>query len=111
MVLAANFNETVSLQERSGAGGSEMARRCRDYSKWINNNGILDLGCSGPKHTWFRGKSQDTFKSARLDRGVANGDWRLRFKEGAMKNLPSASSGHRPVIVSTMGFSPISIAL
>ena len=106
-MLAGDFNETMRMQERNGVNSPEMARRCRDFSDWVNNNALIDLGCSGPEHTWFRGQSSDTFKSARLDRGLANEDWRLRFSEGAVRNLPKAASDHCPIIISTTGFAPI----
>ncbi|XP_021721963.1 uncharacterized protein LOC110689485 [Chenopodium quinoa] len=66
-MMAGDFNDTVSLSERNGNGGSEMLRRCNEFSNWIENNRFIDMGCSGPDHTWFRGNSPDTFKSARLD--------------------------------------------
>lgn len=69
------------------------------------------MGCSGPAHTWFRGNSSETFKSARLDRGLANGDWRLLFAEGAVRNLPKASSDHCPILISTTGFAPVTKAI
>ena len=106
-LLAGDFNETMSMTERNGVESTEMMRRCREFSNWVNNNELINSGCSGPNHTWFRGNSSDTFKSARLDRGLANEDWRMRFCEGAVRNLPKAASDHCPIIVSTNGFSPI----
>lgn len=72
---------------------------------------MIDLGCSGPAHTWFRGNSVDTFKSARLDRGLVNDSWRLRFEEGRVRNLPKASSDHCPILISNTGFAPIPVSL
>lgn len=68
---------------------------------------MIDLGCSGPDHTWFRGLSSSTFKSARLDRGLVNEEWRLRFPEGAVHNLPKSQSDHCPILISSKGFAPI----
>lgn len=106
-LLAGDFNETMSIEERNGANGSEMQRRCRAFSDWVNSNGLLDLGSSGPDHTWFVGDSQETFKSAKLDRGLANDSWRLRFEEAAVRVLPKVSSDHCPILISTNGFAPI----
>lgn len=71
-LLASDFNDTLSMSERIGVGGSEMQRRCREFSEWVDNNNLLDLGCSDPAHTWCRGLSAATFKSTKLDRGLAN---------------------------------------
>lgn len=106
-LLAGDFNETMTMNERNGVNNSEMIRRCREFSQWVNDNDLIDLGCSAPEHTWFRGNSPETFKSARLDRGLANEEWRMRFGEGAVRNLPKAASDHCPIIISTNGFAPI----
>lgn len=110
-MLAGDFNETMSMQEWNGLESSEMARRCYDFSNWVHNNALIDIGCSGSEHTWFRGNSSDAFKSARLDRGLANEEWRLRFSEGAVRNLPKAASDHFPIIISTNGFAPIPMVM
>lgn len=79
-VVVGDFNETTSLQERHGSESSEMQRICRDFANWIENQGLIDLKFSGPEHTWFWGNSAETFKSTRLDRGLINVQWRLRFE-------------------------------
>uniref|UniRef100_A0A803MIA0 Uncharacterized protein n=1 Tax=Chenopodium quinoa TaxID=63459 RepID=A0A803MIA0_CHEQI len=99
-MLAGDFNETMSMDERNGNGGSEMQRRCREFSNWVENNALIDLGCSGPAHTWFRGLTPDTFKSARLDRALSNDEWRLRFEEAGVRNLPKAMSDHCLILIS-----------
>uniref|UniRef100_A0A803MB38 Uncharacterized protein n=1 Tax=Chenopodium quinoa TaxID=63459 RepID=A0A803MB38_CHEQI len=75
-----------------------MVRRCRNFANLIENNKLLDLGCSGPKHTRFRGNSLETFKSARLDRGLSNEEWRIMFPEGAIRNLPKSRSDHYRIL-------------
>lgn len=110
-LIAGDFNETRTIGERHGVGGSEMQRRCRAFSDWLDTNGLIDLHFSGPPHTWFRGDSEATFKSARLDRFVSNEDWRLKFEEGTVKHLPKACSDHCPILLSTCGFAPIPTSL
>lgn len=106
-LVAGDFNETLCMSERNGSGGAEMVKRCVEFSNWVNQNNLIDLGCSGPAHTWLRRNSKASFKSARLDRGLANDDWRLRFAEGTVRNLPKASSDHCPILISTSGFAPV----
>ncbi|XP_057246683.1 uncharacterized protein LOC130589440 [Beta vulgaris subsp. vulgaris] len=110
-LLAGDFNETISMNERNGVGGSEMERRCRNFANWIDNVNLIDLGAAGPQHTWFRGSSPDTFKSARLDRCLANEDWRLKFSEAAVRNLPKSCSDHCPILMSSSGFAPLPQAI
>ncbi|XP_021730835.1 uncharacterized protein LOC110697764 [Chenopodium quinoa] len=87
-MLAGDFNDTMSMAERLGKGGSEMERRCKEFSDWVNNNQLIDLGCSGPEFTWCRGLSQAIFKASRLDRALVNDEWRLRYPEGAVPLKP-----------------------
>ncbi|XP_074306361.1 uncharacterized protein LOC141641605 [Silene latifolia] len=49
-VLAGDFNETRSLDERHG-GDSNMARRCDKFNNWIENCELIELEFSGPAHT------------------------------------------------------------
>lgn len=110
-LLTGDFNETRSLSERQGTGGTEMQRRCRSFCDWMETNGLIDLGFSGPRHTWSRGETELTFKSARLDRFMANEDWTLQYEEATVKHLPKACSDHCPIILSTNGFAPIPTSL
>ncbi|XP_021742807.1 uncharacterized protein LOC110708893 [Chenopodium quinoa] len=99
------------MAERNGNGCSEMQRRCTEFSNWIDSDGFIDIGCSGPNHTWYRGNSSATFKSSRLDRGLINEEWRLCFGEGALRNLPRTASDHCPILISTTGFALINSSL
>ncbi|KAJ8420570.1 hypothetical protein Cgig2_025917 [Carnegiea gigantea] len=53
-LLACDFNKTISLAERNH-GGQDMERRCLKFRYWVENNGLIDLGFSGPNFTWSRG--------------------------------------------------------
>ncbi|XP_021714955.1 uncharacterized protein LOC110682912 [Chenopodium quinoa] len=110
-ILGGDFNEMMTMDERNGVGGSKMQRRCRDFSNLIENNELIDLGCSGPEHTWIRGNSPETFKSARLDRAFANEARRMKFDEATVRNLPKSQSDHCPIRVSTTGFAPLPMAI
>jgi len=50
-ILEGDSNETNNMEERDH-GGDEMVRRCLKCNNVIKNNGLLDLGFSGPKFTW-----------------------------------------------------------
>jgi len=102
-LLAGDFNETICLEERSH-GGPDMVRRCRRFKNWIDNNGFIDLGFSGPQFTWARGRSLATRREARLDRALCNIEWRLKFPNGAVRHLLQACSDHSPLLISTRGF-------
>ncbi|KAJ8440990.1 hypothetical protein Cgig2_020019 [Carnegiea gigantea] len=102
-----DFNETTSL-ERRHRGSMDMSRRCDKFKFSIANNALIDLGFSGPKFTWNRGKTMETRKSARLDRGLCNTLWRVRFPKAVVRHLPALNSDHNPLLINTTGFAYIS---
>jgi len=81
-----------------------MLRRCNHFKHWIENNGLIDLGFSGPKYRWTRGRNWDTMKCARLDRALYSMEWRTRFQEGAVRHLIQSHLDHTPLLISTTGF-------
>ncbi|XP_071740367.1 uncharacterized protein [Rutidosis leptorrhynchoides] len=102
-LLADDFNETTSLSERHG-GNQEMQRRCDQFKNCIENTSIIDLGYSGAKFTWSRGReSLETRKTARLDRGLRDSLWRTRFSDAFVQHLPAISSDHSPLLIKTNG--------
>lgn len=106
-ILGGDFNDTTSMDERVGIGGSEMQQRCRNFANWVESNGLIDLHFSGPKHTWSRGETEDTFKAARLDRFLCNDEWRIQFENSTVRHVPKCNSDHCPIIVSSGGFAHI----
>jgi len=99
-LLARDFNETVSLDERN-PGGPDMLRRYTRFKHWIENSGLINLGFSGPKFIWTRGQNRDTVKQACLDRALCNVEWRTRFQEGVVRLLLQSHSDHVPLLIST----------
>lgn len=68
------------------------------------------MGYSGPRLTWTNGRGGMGNTLVRLDRALANSDWRLKFPEAAVENIPHTYSDHCPVIVNTEGISNHNIA-
>ncbi|XP_074318679.1 uncharacterized protein LOC141655501 [Silene latifolia] len=94
-MLAGDFNETRSIQERHG-GDQNMIRRCNAFNNWIEDCELIELEFSGPLHTWARGNSIETRQSARLDRALCNSEWGALFGDASVKHLPAYQSDHCP---------------
>lgn len=50
---------------------------------------LIEVEFSGANHTWSRGLTPETRRSARLDRALCNGEWGCRFTNAEMKHLPA----------------------
>ncbi|XP_019186538.1 PREDICTED: uncharacterized protein LOC109181240 [Ipomoea nil] len=95
-----DFNSVLKKEEVSNSDTFNTAR-CTDFSDWIFREGLIDLGFTGSPFTWMRGINTTTFKGARLDRALANGDWRIRFPEARVEHLPMIASDHCPLLIDT----------
>ncbi|RYR10811.1 hypothetical protein Ahy_B05g079295 [Arachis hypogaea] len=65
---------------------------------------LIDLGAKGSKFTWkgaIRNGREIVFK--RLDRGLSNADWRLRYSEAVVSCLTRTHSDHHPLLIEIDG--------
>lgn len=60
---------------------------------------LFDLGLVGHKFTWSNTKSGDDNIHERLDRGVVNERWMLKFLHAWVHHLTRLLSDHCPIIV------------
>lgn len=51
----------------------------RAMQQFVAQAGLIDLGFMGNKYTWCNGRHGQGFIQERLDRGLANGEWRCLF--------------------------------
>ena len=65
--------------------------------------GLIDLGAMGPIFTWCRKIQGMNVVSKRLDRALANIDWRARFSEAFVENLTHLHSNHYLILVRCRG--------
>jgi hypothetical protein len=57
------------------------------------------MSFKGSKYTWTNGRSDSTFTKERLDRVVANKEWRSMFKEVVIHVLAGRTSDHKPLLI------------
>jgi hypothetical protein len=82
-------------------------RRCNMFSNWIQNYGLIDFGSIGPKFGW-RGQEIRGYEIRgygrvfeRLDGGLGNHLFKVKFHELIIKVLPRIKSDHHPILVQT----------
>jgi hypothetical protein len=93
-----DFNEIVTLSEKSG-GNMRQRSQMTAFQNTIEECDLTDLGFVGPKFTWSNcQEGHDTIRE-RLDRGVANREWRRAFPEAEVHVAVSACSDHAPLFL------------
>jgi len=97
-----DFNQIASLSEKNGGSNAGSSRRCR-FQEWINNCKLIDLGFTGPFHTWSNLRPGLARISERLDKALANVEWRLAYPEACVKHLPRTHSDHCPLLIDLVG--------
>nr|GMD52524.1 ribonuclease H [Ipomoea batatas] len=97
-MVAGDFNSVTSRVERYNYT-TFNSQRSSDFVEWIQNEGLIDMGCGGPSHTWVKGGTTEQAKGARLDRALCNLAWRQRFPEAIVTHLPRLSSDHAPLLI------------
>ncbi|KAI9079602.1 hypothetical protein K1719_038429 [Acacia pycnantha] len=94
-----DFNEIKSPSEQIG-GGRINETRCRKFSDWIQNCGLIDVEANGPFFTWKGPKWEGldrVFK--RLDRCLCNVGWLEEFVDAEVRIVPRVGSDHHPMLV------------
>ncbi|XP_019186575.1 PREDICTED: uncharacterized protein LOC109181278 [Ipomoea nil] len=99
-LVAGDFNSVVQREETRNYSSFSM-QRSSDFVNWIQEEGLIDLGFSGPSLTWVKDGSENDFKGARLDRALCNTEWRTSFPDASVSHLPRIASDHAPVLIHT----------
>ncbi|XP_035547413.1 uncharacterized protein LOC118348929 [Juglans regia] len=66
----------------------------------LDDGGLRDLRWKGIKYTWSNGHGDETFIKERLDRAVANIEWRIGFDEVQVETVLAWCSDHLPILLS-----------
>lgn len=95
-----DFNFIINDDEQLGGrkGGTSSINYLKELLFEFN---AVDLGNSGNKFTWAKGRWGNTVVKRRLDRGVASISWRLAFPKATMTLLGATKSDHTPILLDT----------
>jgi hypothetical protein len=73
-----DFNEILTQEEKTGA----LLRKEGQMDQFRNaliNYLLTDLGFIGSKYTWTNSRCDGNFVKERLDRAIANSEWRAIY--------------------------------
>lgn len=101
-----DFNEILFSHEKEG--GKDRSQSCMDrFREALEFCELRDLGFEGDIFTWRNhNHNANEYIRERLDRAVANDQWRMHFPGVRVINGDPRHSDHRPVIIMT-DFSPV----
>ena len=81
-----------------GGGNSPLNSRMPEFRNCINDCNMIDLGFSGPKFTWSNCHDITSLIMERLDRAIANPNWRIPFPEAFVSHLTRTHSDRCPIL-------------
>ncbi|XP_029148790.1 uncharacterized protein [Arachis hypogaea] len=98
-MLVGDFNDIAYEYEKKG-GAWVDTNACRRFQNWVNKYNLVDLEYVGSKFTW-KGAQREGMERVfkRLDRALANIDWRRDFGDARVEVLPRVNSDHHPILV------------
>lgn len=96
------FNEVMLASETKG--GSFIANRAQLLLDCFVHYGLDDLKVVGQKFTWQRSIHGQPSIFKKLDRVVADVDWKLMFPNALVKVLPCIYANHNPLLLHSNGF-------
>ncbi|GAU38427.1 hypothetical protein TSUD_396070 [Trifolium subterraneum] len=76
--VCGDFNAVRSIEERRSGSGRPQSLKHLSFSRFIEDNNLIDLPLSGRKFTWFKG---DGMSMNCLDKFLLSGEWCLTWPD------------------------------
>jgi endonuclease/exonuclease/phosphatase family metal-dependent hydrolase len=96
-LVIGDFNDILLPREQRG--GIFSTSKVELFAKNIDRCGLIDLGSFGSKYTWQGHCRGGRLVYRRLDRGLCNHDWRMKFPEATIEHLVRRQSDHNPLLL------------
>jgi hypothetical protein len=95
-----DFNVVINDEEKIGGitGGSSILSLLKEL---LFDLAVVDLGYVGNRFTWSKRRWGRNSIRERLDRGIANIDWRLAFPRAVVYHLGALNLDHCPLLIDT----------
>lgn len=97
-MVMGDFNAVLSSVDK--IGGKAVASSSRGgFRKVVNDNSLIDLGFDGHPFTWNNKRGGLDNIQERLDRVMANAEWKIRFPNASRSHLPAVQYDHKPLLI------------
>lgn len=97
-VLLGDMNEVLNISEVSG--GSFSLSRANQLANMMASCDFMDLSIISGLFTWRKNVQNGRHMRKKMDRCMANADWRLCFPHALVEILPPHDSDHNPIFLS-----------
>ncbi|XP_072084623.1 uncharacterized protein [Arachis hypogaea] len=97
-ILIGDFNDVISQDEKVGLH-PKPSSQIESFRNFVHENAVLDLELQGMQFTWFSNPRNGCVTKERLDRVLANWEWRRAFQHATLLALPPVSSDHTPLVL------------
>ncbi|XP_074346276.1 uncharacterized protein LOC141685051 [Apium graveolens] len=94
--LIGDLNDMMLADEKLG-GCAHPRRLLEGFTNTISDCQLMDLGFVGNRFTWERERGGNRWIQERLDRGLANSQWRNLFPHAEVIVLDVSTSDHLPL--------------
>lgn len=95
-----DFNQVLSVGDKMG-GNVPDSGRIKAFHDMLNDCGLVDLGCKGPRFTWRNNRTEGGFIMERIDLAFANMEWREKFDTALVFVEAAIGSDHNPLVLNT----------
>uniref|UniRef100_A0A2C9VYA4 Endonuclease/exonuclease/phosphatase domain-containing protein n=1 Tax=Manihot esculenta TaxID=3983 RepID=A0A2C9VYA4_MANES len=95
-MIVGNFNDILYATEKESRV-SQPQWQLEGFRSSLVDSGLYDLGYSGDLFAWNNGREGDDFVQERLDRALANMEWRNHFANVSISVLQATCSEYQPL--------------
>lgn len=97
-LVVGDLNEVIWQAEKEGGADFDFRRR-RFLLEFMESNQLVDLGFKGHNFTWEKNCGDVGLVKERLDRGIVNAEWLLRWPNSCVHHLMRIGSDHCPILL------------
>lgn len=101
MLVIRDFNSVLNQFENIGDKPVANPSTPTGLQLYMDNQGLIDLGFSGPKFSWSNNRHGSHNNMKRLDRGIMNLQQNNLFPNASIKYLTRSASDHSPMVLDT----------
>ncbi|KAG5530598.1 hypothetical protein RHGRI_025530 [Rhododendron griersonianum] len=95
-----DFNQVLNAGDKFG-GNTPDQGRIRAFHDMLNDCGLVDLECKGPRFTWRNKRTDGELIMERIDLAFANTEWREKFDTALVFVELAVGSDHNPLLLNT----------